>query len=72
MLRRGWRSSNRDRRTTPSADKRWLGDKAEAAARSELRRRGYHIIAHNFRTRVGEIDIVARKGESLVFVEVRS
>jgi len=30
------------------------------------------IVERNFRTRAGEIDIVARKGDVLVFVEVRS
>ncbi len=39
---------------------------------AELRRRGYRIVERNFRCRLGEIDIVARDGDALVFVEVRS
>ncbi|MGQ9768172.1 MAG: YraN family protein, partial [Anaerolineae bacterium] len=33
---------------------------------------GYTIIARNWRTRAGELDIIARDGEWLVFVEVRA
>jgi putative endonuclease len=33
---------------------------------------GYHIVTRNWRTRSGELDIVAREGEWLVFVEVRA
>lgn len=38
----------------------------------ELRRRGYAILARGYRTRHGEIDIVARDGDVLVFVEVKA
>jgi putative endonuclease len=37
-----------------------------------LERRGYAILARRFRTRLGEIDIIARDGETLVFVEVKA
>jgi putative endonuclease len=37
-----------------------------------LERRGYEILAEGFRTRCGEIDLVARHGATLVFVEVRT
>ena len=37
-----------------------------------LKQRGYHIIERNYRCKAGEIDIVAREGDTLVFVEVRS
>ena len=36
-----------------------------------LRAKGYRIIARNLQTPVGEIDIVARRGHLLVFVEVK-
>lgn len=49
-----------------------LGRRAEALACRELRRRGYQILARRFRTRAGEIDIVARDGPVLVFVEVKA
>ena len=42
----------------------------EQAARY-LQRRGYRIEARNFRCRFGEIDIIARRGRYLVFVEVK-
>ncbi|OKY74459.1 MAG: YraN family protein [Desulfobulbaceae bacterium DB1] len=49
-----------------------LGKKGEEIARKFLRRQGYTIIEHNFRTRNGEIDIIAREGATLVFVEVKT
>ncbi|MBI4234640.1 MAG: YraN family protein [Chloroflexi bacterium] len=49
-----------------------LGARGEEAACGFLTRRGYTILARNFRCREGEIDIVARKEEVLVFVEVRT
>lgn len=48
------------------------GRQGEALARAELERRGYEILAEGFRTRCGEIDIIARHGVTLVFVEVRT
>ena len=44
----------------------------EAAARGYLTRAGYRIVDCNFRTRFGEIDIIAQDGEYLVFVEVKT
>jgi putative endonuclease len=44
----------------------------ERAAAAWLRARGYEILAHNVRTRYGEIDLVARDGEIVVFAEVKS
>ncbi len=48
------------------------GRRGEDLAVSLLERRGYEVIETNFRCRVGEIDIVAREGGDLVFVEVRT
>lgn len=48
-----------------------LGRSAEIAAAAELGRRGYRIIASNYRCRQGEIDLIASHEDSLVFVEVR-
>ena len=48
-----------------------LGVDAEALAASFLEARGLHIIARNYRCRLGEIDLVARDGATTVFVEVR-
>ncbi len=49
-----------------------VGRRAERAAARYLRRRGYRILARNVRTRLGEVDIVARHHDWLVIVEVRS
>jgi putative endonuclease len=49
-----------------------LGIRGEDVACRELERRGYAILARRFRTRNGEIDIIARDGETLVFVEVKA
>ena len=49
-----------------------LGRLGEDLACRELRRRGYAILARRFRTRYGEIDVIARDGPTLVFVEVKA
>jgi putative endonuclease len=49
-----------------------LGKLGEDLACAELARRGYVILERRYRTRYGEIDIVARSGGSLVFVEVKA
>lgn len=48
------------------------GKIGEDLACRELERRGYAILARRYRSRVGEIDIVARDGPTLVFVEVKT
>ena len=49
-----------------------LGILGEMLAVQELERRGYAILARRYRTRCGEIDIVADEGGTLVFVEVKA
>ena len=49
-----------------------IGREAESRAAEFLRARGLKIIERNWHCRFGEIDLVAREGETLVFVEVRS
>lgn len=56
----------------PPEARRAQGDAAEERACRHLEGAGFTIVERNFRTRGGEIDIVARKGDALVFVEVRS
>ncbi|MGB5197884.1 MAG: YraN family protein [Candidatus Deferrimicrobium sp.] len=56
----------------PPGVRRARGDAAEDRACRHLEGSGMTIVERNFRTRGGEIDIVARKGDVLVFVEVRS
>jgi len=47
------------------------GRRAEVQASLMLRLKGYRILARGFRTPVGEIDIVAKKGRTLVAIEVK-
>ena len=57
----------------PRKQKAWkFGRLAETLAAWHLRVRGYRIVARGFRVPVGEIDIVARRGDTLVFVEVKA
>ena len=49
-----------------------LGKIGEDLACGELERRGYAIVARRYRRRGGELDIVARDGETMVFVEVKA
>ena len=49
-----------------------LGKRGEDLACLELERRGYAIVARRFRVRSGELDIIARDGATLVFVEVKA
>ena len=51
---------------------RHRGEEAEETAARYLARHGLEVVARNYRTRVGEIDIVAREAATLVFVEVRA
>ncbi len=51
---------------------RELADRGENTAARFLQSLGYKIIARNVRLEVGEIDIVARDGRTLVFVEVKT
>jgi putative endonuclease len=48
------------------------GDEAEDRACLFLKREGYRIVARNWRTRSGEVDIIARDKDVLVFVEVKA
>ena len=48
-----------------------IGGAAEDEAARYLSRHGLEVVARNYRTRLGEIDLVAREGDVLVFVEVR-
>jgi putative endonuclease len=49
----------------------YVGQCAERAAARFLEQRGLATIARNYRTRFGEIDLVMRDGDAIVFVEVR-
>lgn len=49
-----------------------VGQMGEQAARDYLEKQGYSIIETNYRCKLGEIDIIARDGEMVVIVEVRT
>ena len=53
-------------------ERRRFGDWGEEYARRFLEGRGYSILETNYRGKYGEIDLIAREGECLVFVEVKS
>ena len=48
-----------------------MGTAYEKLAGVYLEQQGYEILEYNYRCRMGEIDIVARQGGYLVFVEVK-
>ena len=52
-------------------DTKLLGRFGEDTAAEYLRKNGYRILGRNFRTRLGEIDVIASKGNYVVFVEVK-
>lgn len=49
-----------------------LGIASEALAAFALRLKGYQIIERNYKTKLGEIDIIARKGDLIAIVEVKA
>jgi len=49
-----------------------LGRRGEKAALHFLQKHGYQILEYSYRCKVGEIDIVAREGTEMVFVEVKT
>ncbi len=49
-----------------------LGNRGEKIAAKFLRKQDYQIIEKNYHSRLGEIDIVAKEDESIVFVEVKT
>jgi putative endonuclease len=49
-----------------------VGKAGEEAAVQYLRQQGYQILERNYRCRFGEIDLIARDGQTLAFIEVKT
>ncbi len=54
-----------------SKDNLNLGNKAEEKAQGFLKSNGYKILRRNFKTKLGEIDIIAKDKDTFCFVEVK-
>lgn len=52
--------------------KKLIGDKGERKVANRYRLKGYSIIARNFSCKLGELDIVAQKRDTIVFIEVKT
>lgn len=59
-------------RKREAARRRALGRAGEEAAADFLRRRGFELVARNYHTPFGELDVVAEKDGALVFAEVKT
>ena len=55
-----------------SKENLYLGSSGEDAAVDLLKKRGYRILARNYKTKLGEIDIIARDKDTLAFIEVKA
>ena len=56
----------------PTDQRRSRGLAGERLAEQHLRDAGYRVLERNFRTRYGELDLIARRPEALVFCEVKT
>lgn len=52
--------------------KRSFGSESEQRAAHYLQNKGYQILGMNWRCKIGELDIIAKDGDQIVFIEVRS
>ena len=52
-------------------NRRETGSRYEKFAAGQLEKRGYEVLAFNYRCRQGEVDLICRQGGVLVFVEVK-
>jgi putative transposase len=56
----------------PPDDRRQLGATGEDLAAAALKKRGYKILARNYLTPLGEIDLIAKQAKTLVIIEVKT
>jgi putative endonuclease len=52
--------------------RRSLGDRGEAAAAAWYEANGYEVLARNWRCRLGEIDLIVKRGHLVAFCEVKT
>lgn len=71
-LIRQWRDQWSNQWSNKTRARSDLGQRGEALAAKELKRRGYQILERRWRCPFGEIDIVARDGDTVVVVEVKT
>lgn len=55
-----------------SRQNQFIGRKGEELAEALLKERGYKILVRNYKTRLGEVDIIALKKDTICFIEVKS
>jgi len=65
LTSRNWRG----RRPDPKSE---LGEQGERIAQDHLRRKRYRILARNFKCVAGEVDLIARDRDTIVFIEVKT
>ena len=53
-------------------EKKEIGQKGENLAVAYLQNLGYKVLERNYRCKLGEVDIIARDNDTLVFIEVRT
>ncbi len=55
-----------------TSDRKTIGALGEKVAAEYLRRHGFRVLDRNFTRKMGELDLIARKGDTVHFVEVKS
>jgi putative endonuclease len=66
------KGAERDMEDRSAMDNKGLGARGEEIATAYLKGRKFTIVERNFRCKAGEVDIIAREGKTLVFVEVKT
>ncbi|MBO0661007.1 YraN family protein [Jiella sp. MQZ9-1] len=71
---KSWRAPKTEKAPGAAAKRRHLfrGHRGEVLAAMALRLKGYRIVARQYRTKLGEIDIIARRGDLVAIVEVKA